>query len=117
MGCNTYLIRKQNLPCPESCSYIYKETILWDGGGIKIADYLTDYEPRRCVEPDELLEEVQALLSQKTLGSEDEYNRIALTLLSEVLSKEPKTTRYVGEVNGVPCYESNGMEYELQLSY
>ncbi len=117
MGCDTYLIRKQNLPCSESRSYIYKETILWDGDGMEIADYLTNYELRWCVEPDELLEEVQTLLSQKKLGSEDEYNRTPLTLLSEVLSKEQKTTRCVGEVNGVPCYESNGMEYELQLSY
>tara|TARA_B100000674_G_scaffold26799_1_gene18712 strand:- start:46 stop:399 length:354 start_codon:yes stop_codon:yes gene_type:complete len=117
MGCDTYLIRKQNLPCSETRSYIYKETILWDGDGSEIADYLTDYELRRCVEPDELLEEVQNLLSQETLGSEDEYNRTSLTLLSEVLSKEPKTKRYLGEKNGIPCYESNGMEYELQLSY
>ena len=34
---------------------------------------------------------------QETLGSEDEYNRTAATLLSEVLSKEPKTRQYVGE--------------------
>ena len=97
MGCDTYLIRKQNLPCSEPRTYIWKETILWDGDGTEIADYLTDYELRRYVEPDDLLEEVQKLLSQETLGSEDEYNRTALTLLSEVLSKEPKTRRYVGE--------------------
>ena len=117
MGCDTVFVRKQNLPCSEPRSYIYKETILWDGDGTEIAVYLTDFELRRWVEPDELLEEVQALLSRKTLGSEDEYNRVSLTLLSEVLSKELKTTQYVGEVNGVPCYESNGMEYELLVSY
>ena len=105
MGCDTYLIRKQNLPCSEPRTYIWKETILWDGGGTEIADYLTDYELRRWVEePEELLEEVQGLLSQEKLGSDNDWNKEQLSLLSEVLSKEIKT-------NG------RDMDYELLVSY
>ena len=102
MGCDTYLIRKQNLPCTEPRTYVWKETILWDGRGTEIADYLTDYELRRCIEPDELLGEVQELLSQEELGSGDEWIREQLTLLTEVLKKEE---------------EDSELEYELQLSY
>lgn len=118
MGCDTIFVRKKNLPCSKPGSYIYKETVLWEGYGHELAYYLTDYELRRWVdEPEELLEEVQGLLSQEDLGYEDEYYREALTLLADVLSKEIKTQRHVGEENGVPCYESNGMEYELLVSY
>ena len=118
MGCDTIFVRKQDLPCSEPRSYIYKETILWAGRGTEIADYLTDYEDRRRIEePEELLEEVQGLLSQETLGSDHYWNKEQLSSLYEVLSKEPKTKRYVGEEKGVPCYESNGMEYELLVSY
>ncbi len=102
MGCDTYLIRKQNLPCTEPRTYVWKETILWDGRGTEIADYLTDYELRRYIEPDELLGEVQELLSQEELGSGDEWIREQLTLLTEVLKKEE---------------EDSELEYELQLSY
>ena len=105
MGCDTYLIRKQNLPCSEPRTYIYKETILWDGRGHELADYLTDCELRRWVEePEELLEEVQGLLSQEKLGSDNYWNKEQLSLLSEVLSKEIKT-------NG------RDMDYELLVSY
>ena len=102
MGCDTYLIRKQNLPCSEPRTCIWKETILWDGGGTEIADYLTDYELRRCVEPDELLEEVQELLSQEKLGSHNDWNKEQLSLLAEVLET---------------IQEESESEYELQLSY
>ena len=105
MGCDTYLIQRQNLPCSEPRTYIYKETILWDGRGHELADYLTDYELRRWVEePEELLEEVQGLLSQEKLGSDNDWNKEQLSLLSEVLSKEIKT-------NG------RDMDYELLVSY
>ena len=50
MGCDTIFVRKQDLPCSEPRTYIYKETILWDGRGHELADYLTDYELRRWVE-------------------------------------------------------------------
>ena len=93
------------------------QLILWDGDGSEIAYYLTDCELRRCVEPNELLGEVQGLLRREKLGSDNDWNKEQLSLLSEVLSKEPMTKRYVGEENGVPCYESNGMEYELLVSY
>ena len=105
MGCTTVFVRKQNLPYSEPRSYIYKETILWDGRGHELADYLTDYELRRWVEePEELLEEVQGLLSQEKLGSDNDWNKEQLSLLSEVLSKETKT-------NG------RDMNYELLVSY
>ena len=105
MGCDTIFARKQDLPCSEPRSYIYKETILWAGRGHELADYLTDYEDRRRVEePEELLEEVEKLLSQEKLGSDNDWNKEQLSLLSEVLSKEIKT-------NG------RDMDYELLLSY
>ena len=105
MGCDTIFVRKQDLPCSESRTYIYKETILWDGRGHELADYLTDYALRRWVEePEELLEEVQGLLSQEELGSDNDWNKEQLSLLAEVLSKEIKT-------NG------RGMDYELLVSY
>ena len=75
MGCDTYLIRKQNLPCSEPRTYICKETILWDGRGSEIADYLTDCELRRCAEPSELLGEVQGLLNREKLGSYNDRNK------------------------------------------
>ena len=102
MGCDTYLIRKQNLPCSEPRTYICKETILWDGDGTEIADYLTDYELRRCVEPNLLLGEVQGLLSQETLGSDNDWNKEQLSLLTEVLET---------------VQDDSESEYELQLSY
>ena len=105
MGCDTIFVRKQDLPCSEPRSYIYKETILWAGRGTEIADYLTDYEDRRRVEePEELLEEVQGLLSQEKLGADNDWNKEQLSLLSEVLSKEIKT-------NG------RDIDYELLVSY
>ena len=77
----------------------------WDGRGYELADYLTDYELRRRVEePDELLEEVQGLLSQEKLGSDNDWNKEQLSLLSEVLSKEIK----------INCRD---MDYELLVSY
>ena len=97
MGWGNIFIRKQNFPCSEPRPFIHKETILWEGYGHELADYLTTYKLRRRVEePEEILEEVQGLLSQEDLGYEDEWIRKALTLLSEVLSKEPKSKRYVG---------------------
>ena len=76
MGCDTIFVRKQDLPCSEPRTYIYKETILWDGRGHELADYLTDYELRRWVEePQELLEEVEKLLSQETLGSDNDLEQ------------------------------------------
>ena len=105
MGCDTVFVRKQDLPCSEPRSYIYKETILWAGRGHELAVYLTDYELRRWVEePEELLEEVQGLLSQEKLGSDNDWNKEQLSLLAEVLSKEIKT-------NG------RDMDYELLVSY
>ena len=105
MGSDTIFVRKQDLPCAEPRSYIYKETILWDGRGHELADYLTDYELRRWVEePEELLEEVHGHLSQEKLGSDNDWNKEQLSLLSEVLSKEIKT-------NG------RDMDYELLVSY
>ena len=104
MGCDTIFVRKQDLPCSEPRSYIYKETILWDGRGHELADYLTDHEDRRRIEkPEELLEEAQGLLSQEKLGSDNDWNKEQLSLLSEVLSKEIKT-------NG------RDMDYELLVS-
>ena len=70
--------------------------------GSEIADYLTDYELRRCVEPDELLGENQGLLSREKLGSDNDWNKEQLSLLSEVLET-------------VQDYSES--EYELQLSY
>ena len=81
---------------------IRKGAILWDGGGTKIADYLTDYELRRCVEPIELLGEVQGLLNREKLGSDNEWNKEQLSLLSEVLET---------------VQDDSESEYELQLSY
>ena len=105
MGCDTIFVRKQDLPCSEPRTYIYKETILWDGRGHELADYLTDYELRRWVEElKELLEEVQGLMSQEKLDSDNDWNKEQLSLLSEVLSKEIKT-------NG------RDMDYELLVSY
>ena len=105
MGCDTIFARKQDLPCSKPRSYIYKETILWDGRGHELADYLTDHELRRWVEePEELLEEVQGLLSQEKLGSDNDWNKEQLSLLAEVLSKEIKT-------NG------RDIDYELLVSY
>ena len=72
MDCDTYLIRKQNLPCSEPRTCNLKEAILWDGDGSEIADYLTDCELRRCVEPDELLGEVQGLLNREKLGPDND---------------------------------------------
>ena len=104
MGAHTYFIRKQNLPCEEPNTYIIKETYLWGGDGIYLGDLLTDLDPSRCVvDRDELMDWIQELLSEEKLGSDDEYNRKTLTLLAEVLSKEPKFT----------MSESNGMEYVL----
>ena len=56
-GCDTYLIRKQNLPCSEPRTCNRKETMLGDGDGSEIANYLNDCELRRCVELNELLGE------------------------------------------------------------
>ena len=104
MGCDTYLIRKQNLLRSEPRTYIWKETILWDGRGSDIADFLTDCELRRCVEPDELLGEVQGLLNPEKLFCDHAWNKEQLSLLAEVLFKEIKT-------NG------RDMDYELLVSY
>jgi len=102
MGCDTFLIQKQNPSCSDPRTYIWKETILWDGGGSEIADYLTACEPRRCVEPNELLGEVQGLLSQETLDSDNDWNKTQLSVLSEVLET---------------VQDDSESEYELQLSY
>ena len=102
MGCDTYFIRKQNLPCSGPRTYIWKETILWDGRGSEIADYLTDCELRRCVESDELLGEVQGLFSREKLGSDNAWNKEQLSLLNEVLET---------------VQDDSESEYELQLSY
>ena len=99
----TLFLSKQDLPCSEPRSYIYKETILWAGRGHELADYLTDYELRRWVEePEELLEEVQGLLSQMKLGSDNDWNKEQLSLLTEVLET---------------VQDDSESEYELQLSY
>ena len=102
MGCDTYLIRNQNLTCSEPRTYIWKETILWDGRRSEIADYLTDCELHRCVKPDELLGEFQGLLSREKLGSDNDWNKEQLSLLSEVLET---------------VQDDSESEYELQLSY
>ena len=102
MGCDTIFVRKQDLPCSEPRSYIYKETILWAGRGHELADYLTDYEDRRWVEPVDLFEEVEKLLSQETLGSDNDWNKEQLSSLYEVLQT---------------VQDDSESEYELQLSY
>ena len=102
MGCGTYLIRKQNLPRSEQRIYIWKETILWDGRGSEIADYLTDCELRRFVEPNELLGEVQGLLNRDKLVSDNDWNKQQLSLLTEVLET---------------VQDDSESGYELQLSY
>ena len=89
-------------PCSDPRTYIWRETIFWDGGGTEIADYLTDYELLRCVEPDELLGEVQKLLSQETLGSDNDWKKEQLSLLIEVLETSQ---------------DERESEYALQLSY
>ena len=102
-GLRHYFARKQDPPCFEPRSYIYKEPILWDGRGHELADYLTDYELRRWVEePEELLEEVQGLLSQEKLGSDNDWNKEQLSPLYEVLQT---------------VQDDSESEYELQLSY
>mgnify|MGYP001352199072 CR=1 FL=1 len=102
IACDTYLFRKQNLPCSEPRTYIWKETILWDGRGSEIADYLTDCELRRCVEPNELLGEVQGLLNREKLGSDNDWNKEQLSLLTEVLET---------------VQDDSESEHEPQLSY
>ena len=102
MGYDTYLIRKKDLPCSEPRTYIWKETILWDGGRTEIADYLTDCELRRCVESNELLGEVHGLLNREKLGSDNDWNKEQLSLLTEVLET---------------VQDDSESEYELQLSY
>ena len=84
LSCDTYLILKQNLSCSDPRTFIWKETILWDGKGSEIAYYLSDYELRRCVESNELLGEVQGLLNREKLGSDNDWNKEQLSLLSEV---------------------------------
>ena len=102
MGSDTYLIWKQNLAFSEPGTCIWKETILWVRGGSEIADYLTDCELRRCVEPNELLGEVQGLLNREKLGSDNDWNKEQLSLLTEVLET---------------VQDDSESEYELQLSY
>ena len=101
MGSKTYLIRKQNLPCSEPRTCNRKETILQDGDGSEIADYLTDCELLRCVEPNELPGEVQELLGREKLGSDNYWNRATI-----LLNEELETVQ-----------DDRESEYELQLSY
>ena len=100
MGCDTYLIREQISLLATKNLYL-EETIFWDGSGSKIADYLTDCELRHCVEPSELLGEVQGLLSREKPDSDNDWNMEQLSLLSEVLTT---------------FQDDSESKYELQLS-